>query len=107
MAMWKSQWGLLTEWLSVGSNRSAGITVLQGKFKWNIINHFSDANGRLVILLVEIDHFQFIPINFYASNSKQANAAIFSTTENKITQLSLTFPTAKVLWGGDEGQSKE
>ncbi len=85
-------------WFSSGSNRSAGVAVLQ--FKGNIIDHFSGANGGWIIL-VEVDHFHFIIINIYASNSKQNNAVIFSTIENKINQLSLTFPTAEVLWGGD------
>lgn len=80
--LWRSQWGR-NVWFSFGTNRSAGVAVLQGKFKGNIINHFPDTNGRWIILLVEVDHFQFIIINIYASNNKQNNAIIFSTIENK------------------------
>ena len=88
-------------WFSFGGIRSAGVAILQGKFKGNIINHLSDTNGRWIILLVDVDHSHFIIVNIYASNNKQNNAVIFSTIENKINQLLLTFPTAKVLWGGD------
>lgn len=67
--LWKSQWGR-NVWFSFETNRSAGIAVLQGTFKGNIINHFSDTKGRWIILLVEVDHFHFIIINIYASNNK-------------------------------------
>lgn len=33
--MWRSQWGR-NVWFSFGSNRSAAVAVLQGKFKGNI-----------------------------------------------------------------------
>lgn len=69
----------ITEIYCMCGNTPAGVAVLQGKFKGNIINHFSHANGRLIILLVEIDHFQFIIINMYASNRKQNNGVTFLT----------------------------
>lgn len=42
------------------SNTPAVVAVLQGKFKGNVINHFSHANGRLIIHLAEVDHFQTV-----------------------------------------------
>ena len=100
VSFWRSQWGK-NVWFSFGSNRSAGVAILQGKFKGNIIRHLSDKNGRWIIILVEIDDSQFVIINVYGFNNKQSNKALFFTIEGKINQLLLTFRTAKVLWGGD------
>lgn len=55
----------ITEIYRMCSNTPAGVAVLQGKFKGNIINHFSHANGRLIILLAEVDRFQTVYIIYY------------------------------------------
>lgn len=65
VSFWRSQWGK-NVWFSFGSNRSAGVAILLGKFKGNIIKYLSDKNGRWIILLVDIDHFQFVITNIYA-----------------------------------------
>lgn len=100
ISFWKSQWGK-NIWFSFGSNRSAGVAILQGNFKGHIIKHLADSNGRWVILVVDVDHSQFIIINIYACNNKKDNKLLFTTIENKINQLITTFPTAKIIWGGD------
>jgi len=88
ISFWKSQWGR-NIWFSFGSNRSAGVAILQGNFK-----HLSDSNGRWVILVGDADHSQFIIINIYACNNKKDNKLLFTTVEDKIIQLITTFPTA-------------
>lgn len=62
------------------SNTPAVVAVLQGKFKGNIINHFSHVMvDWLSILQKLIISRQFIIINMYASNRKQNNEVIFLT----------------------------
>lgn len=100
MSHWRSQWGRKA-WFSHGSNRSAGVAILQGKFGGQIIKHDTDKDGRWIILLADINQSLVILINIYASNSKILNNIIFSTVENKVNQWLALFPSAEILWGGD------
>uniref|UniRef100_A0A3P9LHW9 Reverse transcriptase domain-containing protein n=1 Tax=Oryzias latipes TaxID=8090 RepID=A0A3P9LHW9_ORYLA len=97
---WRSQWGK-NVWFSFGSNRSAGVIILQGKFKGRTLEHLIDKNGRWIILVVNFDQFYFILINTYASNNPTNNNTIFLTLEKKIKTLLQKYPTTKILWGGD------
>lgn len=97
---WRSQWGS-NGWFSHGSNRSAGVAILQGEGGGQIIKHDTDKDGRWIILLADINQSLVILINIYASNSKSLNNIIFSTIENKLNQWLPLFPSAEILWGGD------
>ena len=70
LSYWRSQWGK-DVWFSCGSNRSAGVAILLGRFKGQVIKHLTDTDGRWITLVVEIDHQQFILVNIYASNNKK------------------------------------
>lgn len=98
LSYWRSQWGK-DVWFSCGSNRSAGVAILLGRFKGHVIKHLTDTEGRWIILVIEIDHQQFILVNIYASNNKKTNMALFLIIENKLSQLTITLPMAKILWG--------
>ncbi len=100
LSLWRSQWGK-DLWLSCGSHRSAGVAVLLGRFKGHVIKCSTDREGRWIILIVVIDHQQFILVNVYASNNRRINMSLFATIENNLSHLIPTFPEAKILWGGD------
>lgn len=97
---WKSQWGK-DIWFSHGNNKSAGVAILLGEFKGQIIKFEKDDEGRWIILVVEIADTHLILINIYASNNKQQNSAIFFKIETKINQYLVKFPFGKIIWGGD------
>jgi len=65
------------------------------------MKQMADINGRWLILAVENFQSQFIIVNTYGFNSKQQNKQLFFTLEEKIKQMLLSFPSAKILWGGD------
>lgn len=50
-------------WFSFGTNRSAGVPILKGNFKAHILSHEADNTGRWIILLVDVNHVQFIVVN--------------------------------------------
>ena len=100
MKFWKSQWGGQI-WFSFGSNQSAGVAILQGKFKGTVLRQMADTEGRWIMLLTETDQSQFLIINTYGYNNKQHNKQLFLVLEEKIEQILLSFPTAKTPWGGD------
>ena len=80
---------------------SAGVAILKGNFKGHILSHEADKTGRWIILLVEVNHVQFIVVNTYASNNKSKSCILFRDIERKISTIMYTFPLAKVIWGGD------
>lgn len=47
-------------WYSCGSDRSAGVAILQGKFQGNLIKHHSDVNGRWITLLCDNEPSQIV-----------------------------------------------
>lgn len=100
VTFWRSQWGSEV-WFSFGSNKSAGVVILKGKFKGHIHSKHTDTEGRWIILHVSIDFSQFIIVNVYATNNKQKNNNLFLTIEGKIEQLCSKFPCAVIIWGGD------
>ncbi|CAJ1069845.1 unnamed protein product [Xyrichtys novacula] len=100
VSYWRNQWGR-NVWLSHGSNRSAGVAILHGKYGGKIIKYDADKDGRWIILLADINQSSVILINVYGSNSKSLNNIIFSTLENKINYWLTLFPSAEILWGGD------
>ncbi|MGL4645789.1 MAG: hypothetical protein ACRCVL_01530 [Cetobacterium sp.] len=51
---WRSQWGN-DIWFSHFSTRSAGVAILKGKFKGQVLSHEIDSLGRMVIIHVNID----------------------------------------------------
>lgn len=51
--------------------KQAGVAVLKGHFKGQIIKYLSDDKGRWIVLLLHIDHSQFILVNIYATNNKK------------------------------------
>lgn len=99
-AFWKCQWGN-DIWFSFGTNRSAGVAILKGNFKGHILSHEADNTGRWIILLVDVNHVQFIVVNNYAFNNKSSNCILFRDIERKISKIMSKFPLAKVIWGGD------
>lgn len=99
-SFWKNQWGC-EMWFSNGSNRSAGVVILKGKFKGQILHKEKDDSGRLIILVCEIDQRQFILVNIYATNDNVRNRVLFQNVEFRLGQLLLKFCQARVLWGGD------
>lgn len=52
------------------TNQSAGVALLQGKFKGEILTHKKDDLGRWVLLVENKEYTQFITVNCYASNNK-------------------------------------
>lgn len=54
---------------------------------------------KSIILVVDINHNQFILINIYASKSKFSNLVLFQDTESKA--CSSFYSLSKVIWGGD------
>lgn len=56
---WRSQWWN-DVWFSFGTNKSAGVVILKGKFKGRIHSKQTDTEGRWIILHVSIDLSQFI-----------------------------------------------
>lgn len=82
---WSSPWGR-NVWFSHGSNHSAGVAILQGKFGGKIIKHDTDKDGRWLILMADINQSLVILVDIYASNSKSLNNIIFLTIENKVDQ---------------------
>lgn len=99
-SFWKNQWGSQI-WFSNGSNRSAGIAILKDKFKGQVLHTEKDRSGRWIILVVDINHNQFILINIYATNSKINNIGLFQDIESKVCLLLHNYPSPKVIWGGD------
>lgn len=99
-SFWKNQWGSEI-WFSNGNNRSAGVAILKGNFKGQILYSEKDVSGRLIILVCELEQKQFIMVNIYATNDKIRNQTLFKNVEARICQLNLKFSEAKVLWGGD------
>lgn len=97
---WRSQWGN-DVWFSFGTNHSAGVLVLKGQFKGQVLGKQIDTEGRWLILHVSIDLSQFIIVNVYATNNKQNNNHLFTTIESKINQISSKYPYATIIWGGD------
>ena len=97
---WKNQWGK-DIWFSYGTNKSAGVAVLKGNFKGEIIKYLSDDKGRWIMLLLNTDNSQFILVNIYATNNKKENINLFLAIEDAINGWLSTFPLAKVIWGGD------
>lgn len=49
VTFWRSQWGN-DVWFSFGTNKSAGVLVLKGKFKGRIHSKQTDTEGRWIIL---------------------------------------------------------
>lgn len=80
---WKNQWGK-DIWFSFGTNKSAGVAVLKGNFKGQIIKYLSDDKGRWITLLLKTDHAQLILVNIYASNNKKENVNLFLAIEDAI-----------------------
>lgn len=60
---WKNQWGD-DIWMSFGSNKSAGVAILKGKFKGKILSK-AHIFGRWVILFVVVMDTLFILGNMY------------------------------------------
>jgi len=99
-SFWKSQWGSEI-WFSNGNNRSAGVVILKGNFKGQILHSEKDVSGRFIILVCELEQKQFIMVNIYATNDSIKNRTLFKNVEDRICRLNLKFSEAKVLWGGD------
>lgn len=100
VTLWRSQWGR-DIWFSFGTNRSAGVAILQGNFKGQVMKKCIDYNGRWIMLLIDINHSQFILVNIYGYNNKQMNNTLLSSIENKINVWVVSYPLAKIIWGGD------
>lgn len=68
-SFWKNQLGN-EMWFSYGSNRSAGVAILKDKFRGQVLHSEKHVSGRWIILVVDINHNQFILIHVYATNKK-------------------------------------
>jgi len=97
---WRSQWGN-DVWFSNFSNRSAGVAILRGNFRGQVLSHEIDSLGRMVILHVNIDQKHYTLVNSYATNNRQLNGTFFKNIEIKLKQVITKFPLAKIVWGGD------
>lgn len=97
---WKNQWGD-DLWLSYGSNHSAGVAVLKGNFKGKILKNAIHAEGRWVLLVIEVHQNVFILSNIYGYNDSRRNIELFKDLEQEIISLSKIFPNANYILGGD------
>ncbi len=97
---WKSQWGN-DMWMSYGSNHSAGVAILKGKFRGKIIKSYSHSLGRWIILIVEFNQQYFVLGNIYATNSVVRNKSLLQDFEEKIRNILDSFSDAKLILGGD------
>ena len=80
---WRSQWGN-DIWFSHFSNRSAGVAILKGKFRGQVLSHEIDSLGRMIILHVNIDQTHYTLVNSYATNNRQLNETFFKNIEIKL-----------------------
>ncbi len=69
-------------WMSYGSNHSAGLAILKGKFRGKLlkVNPFL---GRWIILSVEFNQQYFVLGYIYATNSVARNKSLLQDLEEK------------------------
>lgn len=86
-------------WMSYGSNHSAGVAILKGKFRGKIVKSYSHSLGRWVILIVEFNQQFFVLGNIYATNSVVRNKTLIQDFEEKIRCILDSLPDAKIILG--------
>uniref|UniRef100_A0A3P9L5I7 Reverse transcriptase domain-containing protein n=1 Tax=Oryzias latipes TaxID=8090 RepID=A0A3P9L5I7_ORYLA len=97
---WKSQWGKEI-WGAHGSKKMAGVLILKDKFLGEIIHHYSDPNGHLIIMVLLISQNVVIISNVYGYNSPLENSQLFDLWDGKISLWLKKYPEAFLIFGGD------
>lgn len=94
-AFWK------TQWLSHGSDRSAGVAILKNNFDGEVLHSESDPNGRYILLIVNIDNNILMLANIYGYNTRHENDLFLDVLESRFLYLFSKYPNLLLLRGGD------
>ncbi len=97
---WKAQWGGDT-WLSHGSERAAGTTILKNSFAGDILHSEGDPKGHFLILVINIIDTVILLVNTYRYNSKSENDTLLDVLEPCFLHWLSKYPNAMIVMGGD------
>lgn len=97
---WKSEWGNDDIYFSHGTTNSKGVAILfKRDFDYKLLEKIADVNGRYLVLRIEVDHSEFVLVNYYAPTKNDENGQM-SCLEN-LRQLLLGMLDKNLIIGGD------
>ena len=83
---------------SFGTSQSRGVSILiKNNFQHEIIDSFSDNEGRFIIVNIKIQDNVYTICNIYAPNNNHARNSFFKNVSNKLMEISL----GNYIIGGD------
>ena len=89
-AMWTNQWGCGKDSVvfSHGTSNSKGVLIaFRELVNYKILSAQCDADGRYIILDLEIDNCPFILINYYAPNDECQQLQVLEEISNNLDKL--------------------
>ena len=99
-AVWTSQWGCGKDAVHPTSNSKGVLIAFRESINYRIRVAQCDANGRYIILDLEIDNCPFILINYYAPNDECQQLQALEEISNYLDRLDFKENT-QFIWGGD------
>ncbi len=87
---------------SFGTSNSAGVTILYNTaFFDEILDQFTDDEGRMCILVVQKSEEQYIFVNIYAPNDHYQSLIFFETVTKHINEMKDKYSSAQIVFSGD------
>lgn len=86
-------------WLSHGTERSAGVAILNDRFKGNIPTTECDPNGHYICQIVELNGSVYLIANVYGYNTKNENEILIIQLDRVLVTWLSRFPDALLLLG--------
>ena len=102
--IWINQWGCGKDSIifSHRTSNSKGVLIAFRKsLNHRILSAQCDANGRYIILDLEIDNCPFIPVNYYAPNNECQQLQVLKEISNKNWTTSDLKDNTQFLWRGN------
>lgn len=82
VSFWRSQWGN-SIWLSHGTERSAGVSILKNRYNGDVLHTECDSAGHYICQVIKYNDLVLIVTNIYGFNTKLENDHLFLTIEKK------------------------
>lgn len=106
-SFWSTQWGGKTLF-SHGSTHSGGVAILfNHNFSGKILESHFSLEGRWIIAIVQSGEAIIIFCNVYGFNNSDLNHILFQSLSIKLISLSLKFPSAAFIVGGDFNEAPD